>query len=188
MTSIKAIPRTYAGVRFRSTLEADWAYNLDLLSISWQYEPEGVQLPSGSYYRPDFYLPDISTWLEVKGPHDGRLDKIAEFGAVVWGEHDYIGGFDRPDQVVLIGRPAERGVMVVTDPGGSGHPRNWHTQIKAARCRLCKAVQFFLPWRWWPCRVCAGIRWSDNGEPLEFLEPMETLIPLDDQWRQLAWK
>jgi hypothetical protein len=183
VTTIRAIPRTYAGVRFRSTLEADWAYNLDLLSISWQYEPEGVQLPSGSCYRPDFYLPSISTWLEIKGPHDERVEKIAEFGTTVWGERR-----DRPDQLVLIGRPAERGVMVVTDPGGSGHPSNWHTQITAAKCRFCKSVQFYLPWRWWPCRSCDSIRWSGGGEPLEVLNGPDTLIPLGDQWRQLSWK
>jgi hypothetical protein len=77
---IRAVPRTYRGVRFRSTLEADWAANLDALGIAWQYEPEAVQLPSGELYRPDFYLPECTTWLEVKGPHNDRLEKTFELG------------------------------------------------------------------------------------------------------------
>jgi len=79
--TIKAVPTTYAGTRFQSTLEADWAATLDNLNIQWQYEPEAVQLPNGLRYRPDFYLPELTTWLEVKGPHNDRLDKAEELRA-----------------------------------------------------------------------------------------------------------
>jgi hypothetical protein len=89
---IKAVPQVYRGVRFRSTLEADWAATLDTLKIQWQYEPEAVRLPSGTFYRPDFYLPELTTWLEVKGPHDERLDKTRELAKATmydprWTEH-----------------------------------------------------------------------------------------------------
>lgn len=77
---VRAVPQTYRGTRFRSTLEADWAATLDALNIAWQYEPEAVELPSGEFYRPDFYLPQCTTWLEVKGPHDDRLHKAMELG------------------------------------------------------------------------------------------------------------
>lgn len=80
MGQIRAVPRSYRGVRFRSTLEADWAATLTHLDIAWQYEPEAVTLPSGELYRPDFYLPECETWLEVKGPHNDRLDKALELG------------------------------------------------------------------------------------------------------------
>lgn len=82
MDDIGAIPVTYSGVLFRSTLEADWAATLDSLCIKWQYEPEGLKLPSGRLYRPDFYLPQIATWLEVKGPHSLGLDKTRELADV----------------------------------------------------------------------------------------------------------
>src|SRR5262245_10502329 len=72
---IRSIKTTYRGVLFASTLEADWAKTLDAMRIVWEYEPEGVTLPDGQRYRCDFYLPRIRTWLEVKGPHDQRLDK-----------------------------------------------------------------------------------------------------------------
>ncbi|MDP9144408.1 MAG: hypothetical protein M3N43_06890 [Actinomycetota bacterium] len=77
-SGIRAVPKRYAQTLFRSTLEADWAATLDHLAIAWEYEPEAVQLPSGDYYRPDFYLPEMATWLEVKGPHDERIDKTRE--------------------------------------------------------------------------------------------------------------
>lgn len=45
--SIQAIPTTYAGIRFRSRLEATWAAMFDLLGWRWEYEcdPIGGWLP-----------------------------------------------------------------------------------------------------------------------------------------------
>ena len=58
--SIDAIPTVYAGVTFRSGLEARWAAFFDLLGIDWQYEP----------CRLDGWVPDFLVagwWLaEVK--------------------------------------------------------------------------------------------------------------------------
>ncbi len=85
-SGVQAIPTSYRGVSFRSRLEATWAYNLDAWGISWSYEPEGFTLPSGARYLPDFWLPDIRTWLEVKGPGVGGLEKTREF-AKVRGRH-----------------------------------------------------------------------------------------------------
>ena len=64
---IKAIETRYKGFRFRSRLEARWAVFLDTLGVKWEYEKEGYSLGDGVYYLPDFYLPDMTSWLEVKG-------------------------------------------------------------------------------------------------------------------------
>ena len=116
--AIAAVPAEYSGVRFRSTLEADWAATLDVLGVEWQYEPVAVQLPSGVAYRPDFYLPRIATWLEVKGPHGERLGKTRELanavchppdchrGAECGGECD---AFWNPHQCVVVGLAPVRG-------------------------------------------------------------------------------
>lgn len=61
----KPIETRYKGYRFRSRLEARWAVFLDFLKIRWEYEAEGFELPSGPYL-PDFWLPDLECWLEVK--------------------------------------------------------------------------------------------------------------------------
>ena len=57
---IEAIPTEYAGVVFRSKLEATWARFFDFLGIAWEYEP--CVLPG---WMPDFLLD--GWWLaEVK--------------------------------------------------------------------------------------------------------------------------
>jgi hypothetical protein len=63
---IKAIETRYAGCRFRSRLEARWAVFFNALNIPWEYEPQGFQTGAG-LYLPDFWLPEIKTWVEVKG-------------------------------------------------------------------------------------------------------------------------
>lgn len=73
-TPIKAIKTRYAGCLFLSRLEARWAVFFDTLGITWQYEPQGYELPSGPYLC-DFWLPNIKggTWFEVKGEeHDWK--------------------------------------------------------------------------------------------------------------------
>lgn len=62
---IKAIEARYRSHRFRSRLEARWAVFLDGLRVRWEYEKEGYNLPSGPYL-PDFWLPDLECWLEIK--------------------------------------------------------------------------------------------------------------------------
>jgi hypothetical protein len=93
--TIEALPSWYAGTTFRSKLEADWAATLDTLGIHWEYEPETVTLPSGATYVPDFRLPEIRTWLEVKGTGVPRIEKAIEFGHVR-AEHG---------ELVLVGHP-----------------------------------------------------------------------------------
>lgn len=64
---IRAISTSYAGCAFRSRLEARWAVFFDAMKIEWHYEPEGFILaPFGEWYLPDFYLPDLGYWIEVK--------------------------------------------------------------------------------------------------------------------------
>jgi hypothetical protein len=68
--TINAIETLYAGCRFRSRLEARWAVFFDHLGVPWQYEPQGFMVGSEGHqrpYLPDFYLPGIGTWVEVKG-------------------------------------------------------------------------------------------------------------------------
>jgi len=69
---IKAIETIYAGIKFRSQLEAKWAMYWDQprVNVKWEYEPEGYFVGSGQNryrYRPDFYLPELDLWVEIKG-------------------------------------------------------------------------------------------------------------------------
>lgn len=78
--NIRPIETTYAGVRFRSRLEARWAVFFDALGVKWLYELEGFELPSGRRYLPDFRLVDIG-WFEVK-PAKCEDDRWPEFANV----------------------------------------------------------------------------------------------------------
>jgi hypothetical protein len=64
--ALKAIPTRYNGYRFRSRLEARWAVFFDRLDIEYTYEVEGFETVEG-WYLPDFYLPRLEYWFEVKG-------------------------------------------------------------------------------------------------------------------------
>lgn len=65
----KDIQTEYNGYKFRSRLEAQWAVFFDTIGIEYQYEPE-----DGTRYLPDFYLPKLNLWVEVK-PFE-RIEEI----------------------------------------------------------------------------------------------------------------
>jgi hypothetical protein len=75
---IKAIETVYNGYRMRSRLEARWAVFFDAfgIGIKWEYEPEGLILPDGTRYLPDFFLPSLNggMYAEVK-PEGADFEK-----------------------------------------------------------------------------------------------------------------
>lgn len=75
---IKAIETRYAGCRFRSRLEARWARFFDFLGVRWEYEKEGFDLGKSGAYLPDFWLPDLGIWYEIKGVLHWVADKSPE--------------------------------------------------------------------------------------------------------------
>lgn len=74
---LKALETHYRGYRFRSRTEARWAVFFDhpTIEIEWEYEPDGYRLPGGDFYLPDFWLPQVSMFAEVK---PGRSRTYAE--------------------------------------------------------------------------------------------------------------
>lgn len=92
----KAIETHYKGFRFRSRLEARYAVFFDELGIRYEYEVEGFTLPGGLRYLPDFWLPDYSWWVEIKGqdPPDADIEKLGLLAA-----------HSRNDVYLLIGAP-----------------------------------------------------------------------------------
>jgi hypothetical protein len=61
---------------FRSRLEARWAIFWDVLKVKYEYEPEKFDLGEIKYI-PDFWLPEIKKWVEIKGqpPHGLEVKK-----------------------------------------------------------------------------------------------------------------
>lgn len=81
MKEIRPIETRYKGYRFRSRLEARWAVFFEDLGLTWEYEPQGFELATGRYL-PDFFLPDIGCWVEVKPDPDSydwkRINELAQ--------------------------------------------------------------------------------------------------------------
>lgn len=86
---IQAKPTEYAGVLFRSKLEATWARFFDVIGVAWEYEP--TKLPG---WIPDFLID--GWWLAEVKPipligfgatlHPPFAKAIREFDTVLLGE------------------------------------------------------------------------------------------------------
>ncbi len=89
--TIQAIQTKYKGYRFRSRLEARWAVFFDALDIEWEYEKEGYilsqiigksdfedvdDLASDLHYLPDFWLPKLNIFVEVKGEEPNDVERL----------------------------------------------------------------------------------------------------------------
>ena len=73
--TLKAIETFYNGYRFRSRLEARWAVFFDSIGIEYEYESEGFDLEEAGRYLPDFWLPGLDCFIEVKGKIPNELEK-----------------------------------------------------------------------------------------------------------------
>lgn len=84
MSEIKPIQTRYKNYHFRSRLEARWAVFFDALGIAWKYEDEGYKdTDSNLYYLPDFYLPNMKTFVEVKGNPKEIKEKVDFYSEIL---------------------------------------------------------------------------------------------------------
>jgi hypothetical protein len=171
--NLRAIETVYAGARFRSRLEADYAATFDSIGLPWQYEPEGYQLSDGTWYSPDFYLPSARAWCEVKGDHDERISKVEQFAADLWeaaGGHDIHDGRQQPEYdsidapLIILARapiretdPLLRGIFPPFRPRihGVRGPGKGHS-VGIARCPNCNQTTIIALWSRL-CRACGYV-------------------------------
>lgn len=152
---MKAIETHYAGYRFRSRLEARWAVFFDALNLPWEYEKEGFELERGRYL-PDFWLPTLGAWFEVKPnwPSDLEARKVAQLAAHA-----------RSTVFILIGHPIAHG-RGDANPHESAHKYDsggWADHCYAfCVCKDCHAVgiQFEARSDRMPCK---GVRCPTSG-------------------------
>ena len=75
------------GMSMRSPWEANVARWLTSLGVSWLYEPHTFEFPAEvrgtRTYTPDFFLPELGVWLEVKGHLNSqgrsKLKKLSKY-------------------------------------------------------------------------------------------------------------
>lgn len=97
-TAMKAIETNYGGHRFRSRLEARWAVFFTNLDLNWDYEPQGFIVGRAFHrarpYLPDFYLPHLGLYIEIKPAYADRVDpdgvsRWEDFAGMVATEWDH---------------------------------------------------------------------------------------------------
>ena len=143
--AITPIPTWHKGEQFRSRLEADWCATLDHYQISWEYEPDAVNLHDGIKYLPDFHLPHQRVWVEVKGPGDDNIDKAIQFQKALDKVDAYKWEFER--QLVIIARPSQGGMCV-------WEGTTFAQDIVILLCSNCDRHSFLDYAGAWRCRFC----------------------------------
>lgn len=144
---IKAISTRYGSRNYRSRTEARWAIFFDCCGIPFEYEAEGVVLPSGPYL-PDFWLPTFEMYFEVKGvePTDEERTKAVELSEAS----------DRPT-LIGVGAPDEKFQITWFDASGE------HEGVQYVIARDRNPLAGF----WLVADVDGQSRWFGGGSVME---------------------
>lgn len=163
--TIEALPTIYRGTEMRSLLEASWAATLESLKIVWEYEPTTFDLPSGAKYLPDFHLPEIGVWIEVKGTGVPRLEKAYELGKMLACDCRDLSCTCRwpGGEMVIVGHPP-----TPIDPWTDENYRHWPN---AAKSKLARNHGGFVHWTstrrhnsWMTqCASCKRVMWVEGA-------------------------
>lgn len=93
---MKAIETIYRRTPFKSRLEARWAVYLHTMGFTYDYEYEGYDLDEAGWYLPDFWLPHVQMWAEVK-PIEFTPKELKKLKALVM--------FTQKPALMLVGTP-----------------------------------------------------------------------------------
>ena len=177
MTPIAAIPTRYAGVQFRSRLEARWAAFFDLLDWPWEYEPIDLNgyIPDFSlkFYRP--MLVEVKPILRWPCLVTHCQDQDCFHDAAVTSELIKIWDSDWKHEIVLVGaslreefnQEYQLGALAQEDdfgpPGEASFISSWADLFL---CTSCNVISFCSNTHSYHCRVngCHD-GYNHKGEP-----------------------
>jgi hypothetical protein len=169
----RGIPTRYAGIRFRSRLEARWAMCFDMLGWGYEYEPIDCD-----GWIPDFLL-KLSTPVLVEIKPELTLNGLEQHCEKI----DYA---NATDEVLLLGAsllyPATNFDMpvlgllreVLTERDGQPYDSAWG-QALAFRCAGPRAhgLGFSHADQSWKCRVCGHY---DGGHSMDALRDYQNTL------------
>ena len=170
MSEIRAIDTRYKGQWYRSRHEARWAVFLDTLGEPFQYELEGFELPplvkekldpAGHwdpsevmpdlplFYVPDFWLPRVKQWVEIK-----PYRKNESVDDLTWEKAFRLEYHTADDVIIVCGTPA----FVDADDA--------HEEI--VLCSYTALHRHDWPYLWCECPACGavGLEFSGRAERL----------------------
>jgi hypothetical protein len=127
-TLVRPIETRYAGYRFRSRLEARWAVFFAAAGIEYRYEAEGFNV-GGTYYLPDFWLPQLKAFVEVK-PTEAAAEQA------------------KPVLAALVKQVGDRGILISGPPNlieppsiiGVDRHGHWWNPAWWLQCSFCDRV------------------------------------------------
>lgn len=79
----------YKNIRMRSSWEKLFAESLDKLGLNWEYEPKTFKVGHAIRYTPDFYVPSIDTYIEIKPSRfvtekvKNKLNGVRSYGYII---------------------------------------------------------------------------------------------------------
>jgi hypothetical protein len=111
---MKAIQTLYRSFLFRSRLEARYAIFLDACHEKWDYEVEGFDLDNGDRYLPDFWLPRLKCFLEIKAAYPNKREiRVCRKLQFHTGEDVAVCyGLPMENEAIYFGRSEENGGML----------------------------------------------------------------------------
>lgn len=142
---MEAIKTKYNGIQFRSKLEARIAVFFDHYGIKWEYEPQSFKLSSGVIYCPDFFLPDLNCYCEVKPLREVKTDEydveITKNAFISINEYFKLQLFEK-NICLILGIPTDRNILLFykgENPDFMYVYPTFDNKLKPPK------------WRWWSC-------------------------------------
>jgi hypothetical protein len=135
------IETTYKGIKMRSKFETKIAYFLDGLEIKWEYEPQIFLLSNGDYYKPDFCLPELKMWIEVKGVIEEHNKEISRTFVQ-----------DNNTELWLLSETESMWFSMKDFVDGMCEDNN----IRVGKCHTCHSFFFCSNHGLYHCRNCGG--------------------------------
>jgi hypothetical protein len=159
-----AVETFYHGAKFRSKLEAQWAKFFTLIGQRWEYEPEKFHLSSGVYI-PDFYLPDLRVYVEIKPNADVLTNYDRDRYAELVLSHPECAGF-----FLFIDRPRTQPTVKPTRGWWwfDVNDRQWKARAwrdKEWEISVVKNTQFSPEHKWWASLPAPF--YDENWQPWE---------------------
>jgi hypothetical protein len=179
---MKGLPTTYNGVRFRSRLEAKWAFMFDEFGWDWQYEPFDLD-----GYIPDFSLGFYKPFIVEIKPLIDKATLFKARGKIVdsgWkGEAAILSHTIDSCPYQPCSEPMHGSFLDSSYCPGSSEGFVWE-EFQLFRCRACKKVSICSKYGIWTCRVCGEYDGDGHIDALDgFVQEKWAIAGNRFQWR-----